>query len=486
MTGRDDTGVLLVFQAGLLGVLAFTLSSGWLTPAGRFWLFGAAFALVALLAVRADRRDRELDVFAPLLPSIVLLYLYVSSSALYATETGTTLYGDPVGRDVMRTFYLASLVGLTGLSVGYLLGRSRPASLPGWLRIDPSFTDADFLRQLRWMVPALGLLCLPWVLEAFDFVRVRPYAETALEGRLLKREQGSGQPLAEVFLQQVPLVLLMALGILLVFRSRRASWKIVGAGLVGAHAATALLGGQRGVLMMAGTVVLVFVHYRVHRLRGWTLAGVFASGYLVVNALSFVRLTSDPAEMLSLLRTAWEGGDLRFLALSQSGEFAVGQNLMRLISAIQDGQVGFTWGSSVVTELLVFVPRAVLPSRPLPLAEQFVEVFYPGIREIGGGYGFFYLMEGYWALGLPGVFLFMTAFGWSVSVVYRAFTEGRMTDFQALWYAYALYALVLSSVRTGIIGAFKAALLASIPFLLVLGVRRLSAARARPVPEASG
>lgn len=486
MARRIDTGVLAVFLAGLAGVLAFHFSYHWLTSGQRFWLFNLLFAAIAGLASWHFYRGRAGDVFAPLVPSIVLLYLYVSSSALYAMEFGSTMYQDAVGRDVMRTFYLASLLGLTGLSVGFLLGKRSPATLPGWMDVDPALTDDELFRLLKVLAPVIGILCLPWVLEAFDFVRVKGYAETALEGRLLKREQGSSQPLVEVFLQQVPLVLLLGLGLLLLFRDRRLPWRLVGLGLIAAHVATALLGGQRAVLMLAGTMVLVFVHYRVHPLRGWTLVGIFVSGYLVINALSFVRVTNDPREMLTLLRSAWESGDSRFLALAQSGEFAVGQNLMRLIAAIQGGEVGFTYGSSVLTEALVFVPRAILPGRPLPLSEQFVEIFYPGIREIGGGYGFFYLMEGYWALGLPGVLLFMTAFGWSVSIVYRAFTQGTMTDFKAMWYAFVLYALVLASVRTGIIGAYKAALLYSIPFLLVLVVHRalvIQRARAESTPS---
>ena len=458
-------------------MLVLYFSFAWLTPGMQFWTFTALFVLIGGLAARSFHRGRGVDVFAPLVPSIVLLYLYVSGSALYVAEAGSTMFGDPIGRDVLRTFYLASLIGLTGLSAGFLWGRVSPSPLPEWMRFDPTLTDSELFRILRVLAPVLGALCLPWVIESFDFFRVKGYAEVALEGRLLKREQGTGQPLVEVFLQHLPLALLLGLGLLLLFRARGAAWRVAGAALIGAHMATALLGGQRGVLMLSGTLVLVFVHYRVHQLRGWTLVGIFLAGYLVINGLAFVRVTTDPAMMLALLRQAWDGGDGTFLALAQSGEFAVGQNLMRLISAVQEGQVGFTYGISVLTEALVLVPRAILPGRPLPLSEQFVEIFYPGIREIGGGYGFFYLMEGYWALGLPGVFAFMATFGWGVAVVYRAFTTGTMTDFKAMWYAFVLYSLVLASVRTGLIGAFKGALMASIPFLLVLALHRIRTRR---------
>ena len=75
---------------------------------------------------------------------------------------------------------------------------------------------------------------------------------------------------------------------------------------------------------------------------------------------------------------------------------------MELITGIRAGRTSYTYGSSVITEFLVFIPRAVYPNRPLPLSERFVDIFYPGVREAGGGHGSFYLQEGYWALGVPG------------------------------------------------------------------------------------
>ena len=101
---------------------------------------------------------------------------------------------------------------------------------------------------------------------------------------------------------------------------------------------------------------------------------------------------------------------------------------------------------------------------------MFVDVFYPGVREKGGGYGFFIIQEGYWALGLPGCFLFMAFFGFMVERVHALAMRFRQLEFAIFWYA-AVYAdLVMASVRSGVVGSFKAALLHSAPFFLVLGI----------------
>ena len=57
-------------------------------------------------------------------------------------------------------------------------------------------------------------------------------------------------------------------------------------------------------------------------------------------------------------------------------------------------------------------PKGFYENRPLPMAERYVDTFYPGVLESGGGYGFFYIMEGYWALGFFGVVALMCVYGW--------------------------------------------------------------------------
>ena len=457
--------VKIFLVAGALGITLCKLALDLASPGAWFWIFTCAYLGLAILALRLYMaREGGLDVFSPILPSLTLLYLYAASSALNTEVTGTTIFQDPISLNVLKTYYLACTLGVIGLGTGFLIqGTSSPnESRPQ----GPS--DRTLRELLLLIVPVLALVCLPWMKEAFDFIHVKPYTETALAGRLAKQAMGEMQPMVEVFLIQLPSVLLMAVATCFLFRARWGVIKALGGVVLFANLATSALGGQRGGVALAGTVLLVFYHYRVHRLGMKGLFAIFIGGFLMTSTLSFVRSTNDFGEMLKLLTEAMKGGNTTFLAFQNSTEFAVGQNLMRLIAGIHDGQTNFTWGGSVVSELLVFIPRSVFPGRPLPLGEQFVVVFYPGVREMGGGYGFFNLMEGYWAFGLVGVFGFMAIYACIVDRIYRTFLKGGMSDFKALWYGNVLYASVFMAVRSGILGVFKAVLINSIPFLLVL------------------
>jgi len=185
--------------------------------------------------------------------------------------------------------------------------------------------------------------------------------------------------------------------------------------------------------------------------------------------------------MASILAESVARGDTSFLKLGHTGEFLVGQNLMRLLIGMRDGETTYTYGESVISELLVFIPRALYRDRPLPLSGRFLDVFYPGLREAGAGYGSFYLTDGYWAFGLVGVLLFMIAHACVVQWIYKAFTENGMTDGTALWWAYLIYVLVFLAVRMGTVGMFKPALINSLPFLLLYFIPTLRLAT-RPSP----
>jgi oligosaccharide repeat unit polymerase len=170
---------------------------------------------------------------------------------------------------------------------------------------------------------------------------------------------------------------------------------------------------------------------------------------------------------VKVLRENVGASGLAFASLSSSGELAVGQNLMRLISGIQLGETNFTFGASVVSDVLVFLPRSVYPGRPLPLSEKFVEVFYPGVLESGGGYGFFILQDGYWAFGIAGVFIFMLAYGWAVQRIYLAFMKHLTSDLAVFAYSAVYSAIVLAAVRTGTLGSFKGAMINAMPFIVL-------------------
>lgn len=469
-----ETKLFLVL--GLVTIILFKVVLDLAPKEGWFGLFTGLYVCLGLAAVYLAKGRKPLDVFSPLLPALVLSYLYAASSALNTEATGMTVYQDVITHDVLKTYYLACILGEIGLSLGFIFAAGRlvrsdqPESGMG-----P--TDEGLLRLSLWLALLLGLACFPWMIEHFDFINVKPYSETALAGRLAKQAMGETQPLQEVFLGKVPSVLITVLCLLVLFKGRRLVLRMLAGLILLANLGTSMLGGQRMSLAMTGTVLLVFIHYRIKALGIKSLASVFVGGFLMTSTLSFVRHTNNLSQMLVLvmegLKSGGGGGAGAFLAFQNSTEFVVGQNLMRLIAGIREGQTHFTYGHSILTELSVFIPRALFPSRPLPMPDQFVVVFYPGVHETGAGYGFFNLMEGYWAFGLPGVALFAALYGIILFRIYKYFALGKMTDFKAVWYGYVIFAVVFTAGRSGLIGLLKTAMLNSIPFLILLVIRHL-------------
>ena len=147
---------------------------------------------------------------------------------------------------------------------------------------------------------------------------------------------------------------------------------------------------------------------------------------------------------------------------------------MRQIKGINDGETSYTYGLSVINEILVFIPRAIFPNRPLPLSEKFVETYYPGVRDMGGGYGFFCLQEGHWAFGIFGIFVFMFFYGKVVQKLYLIFLASDNSLIANFVYSQAYFCLVVVAVRSGIIGNFKALLMNLIPFIIIYFLPKLT------------
>ena len=118
-------------------------------------------------------------------------------------------------------------------------------------------------------------------------------------------------------------------------------------------------------------------------------------------------------------------------------------------------------------EVLVFIPRIFYPNRPAPISEYFLDVFYPGVREQGLGYGFFCLQEGFWCFGLFGVVIYMTIYSYIVYSIYLYFISHTNNDFSIIAYSLAYYTLVLISIRSGVVGNFKATIILMMPLILL-------------------
>jgi len=448
--------------------VAFVLATDTGGAGLRFGLFVSIYLAIAFVFMRRYKGPGSLDLFGPAPGLVVLLFLYSVASALYVESVGTTNHGDSVNASVMITYYISCILGLAGISGGMLVAqrcrhRFDNAAIMRPFRID----DQTFFRKLILYGTAVAIAFSLFIYNSFNFTEVPSYAERALALRL-EHMASATSGLSDFFLVILPVNLVLSTATLLMIRSRMLWTKLTGAAVFVAYILTNTLAGWRGVVISAAAIPLVFYHYRVKRISKTKAAIVIVLAYLFVNGLSVVRFTSDPKQMFDAMRDEITYHGFEFAKLKSSGELLVGTNLMRLISGLEDGETDFTYGSSVVTELLVFVPKAFYPNRPLPLSERFVNVFYPHVYSSGGGYGFFMLQEGFWAFGLVGVFLFLFIYGWSVQVVYQWFRKNMQYDCVALFYSGIYFSLVLNAVRSGLIGSYKSALMNTLPFLLVI------------------
>lgn len=448
--------------------VAFVLATDTGGAGLRFGLFVSIYIMIAYLFITRYKGPGSLDLFGPAPGLVVLLFLYSVASALYVESMGTTNYGDSVNARVMTTYYISCILGLAGISGGMLVAQRcenffNDAAIIGRFRIDNHF----FFRKLILYGIVVAIAFSPFIYKPFDFTMVPSYVERALPLRV-ERMTSAMSGLSEFFLVILPITLILCMATLLMIRPRVIWVKLIGVAIFGAYILTNTLAGWRGVVISAATIPLVFYHYRVKRISKTKAAIVIVLAYLFINGLSVVRFTSDPNQMWDAMRNEILDQGFTFAKLRSSGELLVGTNLMRLISGLEDGETDFTYGASMVTELLVYVPKAIYPNRPLPLSEKFVNVFYPKVHSAGGGYGFFMLQEGFWAFGLVGVFLFLFIYGWTVQVVYQWFKKNMQYDCVVLLYSGIYFSLVLNSVRTGLISSYKGALMNILPFLLLV------------------
>lgn len=436
----------------------------------RVWGFALAYWVIAAVFLYSYSRIQPFDIFSPVIGLIGLLFLYSFASALYVENLGVMPSGEPVNDWVLIIYYLCCLAGLSGLALGAFLGSRDPKS-PTKQRNERQLVrglppDPEFVKKLMFWSVALGTICAPFVLPLFNIFHVSAYSERALSLRL-EHSGSANSGLKEVFFTRLPATYILCSGVLLMLVGRHYATRLAGLLVFTLYVTANTLAGWRGAVITALLIPLVYYHYRVKAFSGRFVFVLGVSVYLFINALSVARVTSNPLEMLTLVRDNIGTNGVAFASLSSSGELMVGTNLMRLISGIEAGETHLTMGRSVVSEFLVFVPRSLYAARPLPLSEKYVQVFYPDLWESGGGRGFFILQEGYWAFGIGGVFLFMLAYGWGVQRIYLRFMTALSNDLAVLLYSGVYAAIVVGAVRTGVVSSLKGAAISSVPFLLL-------------------
>ncbi|MBU5636063.1 oligosaccharide repeat unit polymerase [Geomonas sp. Red69] len=461
MTDKSSVYLHTAFIFLLMAFMCITYFANDQHCINRLTAFVINYILTSSIFLIVYHRKNKTDLLSPVIGFVVLLFLYSVASAVDVETNLTTYYGDYISDDTLTQYYAICLIGLSGLMLGILAVKTEISS-----KVHLKLPSNRLIRQcIIAMGIVLGAVFAVNLTDFFDFLHIKSYGEMALISRVEKMKDSTAG-LVEVFTQKIPIAYILSSATILMFK-RHWLLRLVGFTIIVDYLVVNTLSGWRGLVISAAVTVFAYYHYRVReiKLRTGIMIGSFL--YLFMNVMSIVRVTSNPLEMLSVFWDYFSVYGAKFLQLSSSGELIVGENLMRLIQGISDGETHFSYGWSIITELMVFMPRIFFDERPLPLNEQFVEVFYPGVREIGGGYGFFFLQEGYWAFGAVGVFIFMFCYGLITQKIYQKFRKYCNNDLVLLSYGGIYYALVISSVRNGILGSVKATLMSLIPFVIV-------------------
>ena len=451
--------MILAFALIVLGLFDFT---------NKLHIYVVLFIILSSTFLLIYRGKKQLDPFSPLFGLTILLFLYSFSSALFVEVNQANFAGDSISTDTLLIYYISCLVALVGLNGGALMAKY---SNFGWCAVTKydlfSRSKDTFYNKAITYAVLFGLILLPFFYSYFDITNIPSYAERALASRV-ERLANPASGIKEIFTVYLPVTLILVATILLFFRSDKKIIKILATFIFLLYVFRNTLAGWRSLVVTPVMLAVIYYHYRIKRLTLWLLLIVGISLYIFMNVLSFARVTSDPKEMVEIIANEFSENIVERLNIVSSSELQVGSNLMRLIEGIDKGEASYSWGTSILTEILVFVPKALMPNRPLPLGEKYVEIFHPGELLEGAGYGMFIVQEGYWALGIFGVLLFMFIYGWIVEKIYQLFINNMGYDAAVFCYGMVYLSLVLFAVRSGIILNFKTAIMNCLPLILIL------------------
>lgn len=407
------------------------------------------------------------DILHPAGPLLILTFLYTISSILfYYSSGGITMYGDAISERSFIILCFSSILGALGIITGVKLAGSARDTIEAYAYVSPVLMKTA-IQIIILLAIFAGALSYQKILPFFDFLHPKAYAETALSSRVAMMEAGADAPIVQVFTQIIPLVLILAAGIYLVFK-RNVFFRILGGSILIANLMAFLLSGSRSGMFSTLSAIALYYHYRVRKITASVMFLAIIASVFLLNSISIARSTSNFSEMLDLVLFETKENQINLLDIGSSGELLVGLNMMKLIEAISNEESTFNYGKGFIDDILCYVPRIVYPNRPLPLSERFVEEFYPGVRDMGGGYGLFFLQDGYWAFGLIGVYISLLAYSWAISRIYFKAKLYFKADFIVLLYAFIYFPLVIASPRSGLLLSFKAAAMSMLPFFVSL------------------
>lgn len=192
-----------------------------------------------------------------------------------------------------------------------------------------------------------------------------------------------------------------------------------------------LIMGRRGMLavMMLAFAYLAIEAGWISRIRRFLLPGMIL--FIVMNWLGLVRgeSYSDFLNLSTVLITKTvelsDSGELApmlFYTLTY-GNFVVPFETLPQIMQSLENSWDYWLGWSIPRSLSLMVPSALMPDRPLPLANWYMDTFYGGGSSLNEGRQFFFLSEAYLNFGWPGCVIW----GAVIAGIFWLFSRQRVT-----------------------------------------------------------
>lgn len=442
-----------------------------------FWTdaTGIMFAMMALTYVIIFSFGAKIHLskaqFDPLDPfwGFIGVYSIYAWSGILSVElnAGMTYVGTQVSAEAKYVYYILINLGLLGFIIGYhwAFGRSLTVcrGVEMWFKKIPPGLFANVILAVAVI---FSLVFLQQLLQSIDPRKAIAYIE---RGGMIRLEWAADDYSGlKNYIQHLPITILLAALYLRIEKNRPGIWGLIFAVCIAFYALSSLSSGGRGGLIICSFLILSFYHYYVKKLRLSVLLAIALPLYFIGVTIQHVRSFTDLQIMFQhAVSLIIDSPGL--LIPSSIGEFAAPTgNLLILIDSVNDGSMSYTWGYSILSDIALFLPRFLFPGRPLASPELFTKLALPDWYFYGHGAGFFILMDGYWSFGVVGVLLEMVAWGALVGLFYLILLRNLSYRPVLLLYSLSYPIIVVFSVRTGLIGSLKSAMMELAPFMLIM------------------
>jgi len=222
--------------------------------------------------------------------------------------------------------------------------------------------------------------------------------------------------LAENPLQATSFPILFTAGLLYFYayiESRRKPHFLMSLGLFLTLITMCIIMGRRAEIAVWGLIYLINFSILFKRIKIINIIALAAAGFIFLNFLGIVRqsnyedIGSFQARISEKLATS--ATESYFYTVT-SGQFAVPfESLPILMDAHPSSD--FRYGTTVIENLALWVPRVLWEDKPYGLTRWFYQTYYDPSAPPNEGRAFFFLSEGYLNFGIVGVVLWAALWG---------------------------------------------------------------------------